>query len=77
MQEKTGLPALAADLAFALGLLKASDALYRELLAAVEDHVDEDGTADLEALLSRFNTALRSFAPRDREIGRLLSRFDV
>ena len=66
---------LAADMAQALGLLKASQALYGEMLEAVRDNVAEDGTADVERLLARFNAALTGYARRDLEIKRLLARY--
>lgn len=75
MKKQETVAELAADMAQALVLLKASHGLYRDMLAAVGDSVASDGTADVEALCSRFNAALTSFAPRDIEIRRLMARF--
>ena len=75
MDQQTDVTKLAADVAQALVLLKASHALYRDMLSAVGDSVSADGTADVEALCTRFNAALTGFAPRDMEIRRLMARF--
>lgn len=76
MDDQADVTNLAADMAQALVLLKASHALYRDMLSAVDDSVAADGTADIEALCTRFNAALTGFAPRDVEIRRLVARFD-
>lgn len=77
MQAQQEVANLAADMAQALGLLKASRALYGEMLEAVRDNVAEDGTADVEKLLARFNAALTGYARRDLEIKRLLARYSA
>jgi len=76
MDDQVDVTSLAADMAQALVLLKASHALYRDLLSAVGDNVTAEGAADVEALCARFNAALTDFAPRDMEIRRLVARFD-
>ena len=75
MDEQGTVTELAAEMAQALVLLKASHTLYRDMLSAVGDSVASDGTPDVEALCVRFNAALTSFAPRDVEIRRLMARF--
>jgi hypothetical protein len=63
------------ELARALGLLRASHHMYQDILAAVRDNVTEEGEPDLPELVLGFNRALTDFAPRDREIRRLLEQF--
>ena len=75
MDDQANVSELAAEMAQALVLLKASHGLYRDMLSAVGDSVANDGTADVEALCAHFNAALTSFAPRDIEIRRLMARF--
>ena len=75
MSDGSGIPPLAPELAQALGLLKASHEMYRDILGAVRDNVAANGEPDLPALVFRFNRALTNFAPRDRQIRRLLNRF--
>jgi hypothetical protein len=63
------------ELARALGLLRASHQMYQDILAAVRENVTEEGEPDLPELVLGFNRALTDFAPRDREIRRLLEQF--
>lgn len=63
---------VASDLALALALLRASDTLYQEILTAIGRHVAPDGDADIPGLVADLNRLLTAFAPRDREIRRLL-----
>jgi len=63
---------VASDLALALALLRASDTLYRDVLTAIGRHVGSDGDADIPSLVADLNRLLTAFAPRDREIRRLL-----
>lgn len=75
MDDQADVTSLAAEMAQALVLLKASHLLYRDMLTAVGESVASDGTADVETLCARFNAALTGFAPRDVEIRRLMARF--
>ena len=75
MSDEPSLPPLTLEPARALGLLKASHDMYHDILAAIQDNVAENGEANLPELVVRFNRALTDFAPRDREIRRLLDQF--
>lgn len=74
MTDRTdGALRIASDLAQAVSLLRAGDALYQDILAAIGRHVGPDGDADIPALVADLNRLLTAFAPRDLEIRRLLA----
>ena len=77
MPEDSEFPPLAPELAQALGLLRASHEMYREILSAIQDNVSGAGDPDMEKMVVAFNRALTGFAPRDHEIRQLLDKFDA
>lgn len=76
MTDDADIPPLVPELAHALGLLRSSHELYHEILGAFRDNVAASGEPNLPDMLARLNKAMTEFAPRDREIRRLLDRFD-
>lgn len=74
MTDRTdGALRIASDLAQAVSLLRAGDALYQDILTAIGRHVGPEGDADIPALVADLNRLLIAFAPRDLEIRRLLA----
>ncbi len=77
MPDKNELPPLVPEMVRSLGLLKASHEFYAEIVGALRDNISENGDPDIPQMVIRFNKALTSFAPRDREIRQLLTHFDA
>ena len=77
LADEPRVPQLPADMSQSLMLLRASHDLYQSFLDALRQNNDELGDPDLPGLFRQMNEALTGFAPRDMEIRRLLSRFDV
>lgn len=71
------IPPLAPELAQALGLLRASHEMYREILSAIQESVSGAGDPDVEKMVVAFHRTLTGFAPRDHEIRGLLDKFDA
>jgi len=76
MPDEEELPPLVPDMAQALRLLKASHDNYREILAAIRDAGAGGGDPDLPGLFARLNRTLTEFASWDRQIQRLLERYE-
>lgn len=68
--------AMAMEMAKALALVRAGHTLYADILDAVKDTVDNEGEADIPALVKRLNRALTAYAPRDAEARGLLAKYD-
>ena len=67
---------MALEMARALSLVRAGNALYADILAAVKETVGPDGDADIPVLVKRLNEAITGYAPRDAEARSLLAKYD-
>ena len=56
----------------AVQLARAGHELYSEIMTAISETMNADGSGDVEGFSRRLNEALTKFAPRDFEIRRLL-----
>ena len=75
MSEQSELPPLVPEMAHALRLLDASHQFYAEIVGALRDNISPNGDPDIPAMVMGFNRALTGFAPRDREIRKILDDF--